>query len=112
MVYWIYNALIGRHEDYGQTVKMNSLSVTSLHSRIDNGSPVRVFRSNWVAEQLTFPTLDHEVPGLNPATGRVPLMTVWCFIAQSLSSSIYRLDMAKNVERDVKHQTHNILTSY
>ena len=43
---------------------------------------------------VAFPSLDHEVLSLNPARGRIQLMTVWHVIA------LYDLN---NVERDVKH---------
>ena len=47
-----------------------------------------------VVECLEIPTLDHEMPGLNPARGRLQLMTVWHFIAQSLSlSSFHHFNM-------------------
>ena len=49
---------------------------------------------------LMLPTLDHEVQGSNLVGGGIQLMTVQCFIAQSLSS---RYDL-NNVERDVKNQ--------
>ena len=38
-----------------------------------------------MAEWLAPVSLDHKVPGLNPTGGRIQLMTLWCFIAQSLS---------------------------
>ena len=36
-----------------------------------------------MAEWLALPTPDHNVPGSNPAGGRVQLMTVLCFITHS-----------------------------
>ena len=44
-----------------------------------------LFRSIQVAECLRLLTLDPGVPGSNPAGGGIHLMTVRCFIAQSLS---------------------------
>ena len=38
-----------------------------------------------MAEWLALLTLDLKVPGLNPAGGRIQLMTLRCFIAQSIS---------------------------
>ena len=32
-------------------------------------------------------TLEHGVPGSNPSRGGIHLITVWCFITQSLSLS-------------------------
>ena len=50
-------------------------------------------------------TSDHKVPGLNPAGGRIPLMTVVLHFTEPIIitflSSRYDLD---NVEREVKHQ--------
>ena len=34
---------------------------------------------------VSAPDLDHETPGSNPAIGRIQIMTVQHFIAQSLS---------------------------
>ena len=52
------------------------------------------FRSILVTEWLALPTEENEVPGLNPARGGIQLITVKCFIAQSLSlSHFHRLDM-------------------
>ena len=43
--------------------------------------------------------------GLNPARGRIQLMTVRFTIAQNLSLLYFhRLDITDSVERDVKHQ--------
>ena len=39
------------------------------------------------AEWLVLRTLDHEVPGSNPAWGRIQLTTIWHIIAQSHSLS-------------------------
>ena len=48
---------------------------------------------------------DFEVPGSNPAGGRLQLMTVWCLIAQSFSLSPVRSRYDINrVKRKVKHQ--------
>ena len=48
-----------------------------------------------VAEWLELPTFDQEVPGSDPAGGRINLMIVRRFIAQSLSLlSFHRLVMA------------------
>ena len=53
-------------------------------------------RSVQLAEWLALPTLDHEVPNSNPAGSGNQLLTVRCFIAQSLSlSSLHLLDMTK-----------------
>ena len=55
----------------------------------DNGS-----RSIQVVEWLALQTSDHNLPGSNPAGGRIEPMTVLCFIAQSLSlSHFHYLDM-------------------
>ena len=52
------------------------------------------FRIVRVAAWLAPLTSDHEVPGSNPAGGRIQLMTVRCFIAQNLSLSLFhRLHM-------------------
>ena len=53
-----------------------------------------VQRVVWVPEWLALTTLVHKTPGLNPTEGGIQLMTVWCFIAQSLSLSLFhRLNM-------------------
>ena len=44
-------------------------------------------RSVQVVKWLALPTSDHAVPGLNPTGGGIQLMTLRCFIAQSLSLS-------------------------
>ena len=49
-------------------------------------------------EWLALPTLEHKVPGLNPAESRIQLLTVQHFVAQSLSLSPF------HVERDVNHE--------
>ena len=47
-----------------------------------------------VSQFLALSTLDRNVPGSNPTDGRIHLMTVLCFIAQSLSLSPFlHLDM-------------------
>ena len=35
--------------------------------------------------------LDHKIPGSNPARGGIQLVTVWCFIVQSLPSGHTKL---------------------
>ena len=47
-----------------------------------------------MAKCLVLPTLDYKAQGLNPAVGGIQLMTVWCFIEQSLLSSFHHLIMA------------------
>ena len=42
-----------------------------------------------VAEWLALLTLDHKVPGSNPARDKIQLMTVWHFISQDLSLSSF-----------------------
>ena len=58
-----------------------------------------------VAERLTLPTSNHEVPGSNSAGGGIPLMTTAPHCTEPsiaiLPSSRYDLN---NVERDVKHK--------
>ena len=50
-------------------------------------------------------TFDHEVPGWNPARGRIELMTVWCFpvgtwrLYNVLSTSMQRHDVASTLRR-------------
>ena len=47
-----------------------------------------------VAKWLVLPTLNNEVTSLNPAGGNIQLVSVPCFIAQSLSSSpFHHLDI-------------------
>ena len=56
---------------------------------------LKKYRSVRVAEWLAFPTSDHAVLGSNLTGDVIQLMTVWRFIAQSLSlSSFHRLDMS------------------
>ena len=42
-----------------------------------------------MAERIALPTLDHKVPDSSPAGGRIQLMTVQHFVAQSLSLSSF-----------------------
>ena len=57
-----------------------------------------------VVEWLTLQTSHHEVLCLHPTVGGIQFMTVWCFIALSLSLSPFHCLNLKNVERDFKHQ--------
>ena len=50
---------------------------------------------------MVLPTSDHVVSGSNPTWGGIQLITIWHFIAWSLT--LYEYDL-NNVERDVKHQ--------
>ena len=56
-------------------------------------------------------TSDHKVLDLNPAGGGIQVMTVWCFVAQSLHITLplsqYDLN---NVERDITNCHHFIPT--
>ena len=52
-----------------------------------------VLKSVPVSEPLALLTWDQEVPGLNPARCSVQLLTIWCFIAQSLSLSPLHINM-------------------
>ena len=45
------------------------------------GNKYAIKKSIWVAEEFANLTLDYKVLGLNPARGRVQLMTVLLFIA-------------------------------
>ena len=54
-----------------------------------------------MAEQLVLLTSDKEVMGLNAATGRAHIMTLWCFIVQNLSLSPLWYDF-NNDERAVR----------
>ena len=51
-------------------------------------------------------TSDHEVPGSNSAGEGVQLVTVWCFIAQSLPQGSHRLEkylkMKGSLEKSLK----------
>ena len=50
--------------------------------------------SVWVPVWFVLSTSDHKFSDLNPAGGRIQLMTVQCFIVQSLSLSPFPgLDM-------------------
>ena len=49
-----------------------------------------------VAKRLALPTSDHEVAGSNPTGGEILHEPKWCFIAQSLSCSLFhRPDMTE-----------------
>ena len=55
-----------------------------------------------------FSTSDHEVPGYNLAGGRIPLMTVQSFSAQSLSlSTFHHLDWLKSCWKGCKLSNHH-----
>ena len=58
-----------------------------VHTIMEVVSILHNFRKRQGGEWLALRTLYHEVPCLNLAIDVIQLMTVWCFIAQSLSFS-------------------------
>ena len=59
-----------------------------------------------MVQWLVLPASDYDILGSNPTGGGIQLMTVRCFIAQSLSlSSFHRLDMPASVAQLDVHLT-------
>ena len=73
------------HEETVKNLKESQLDVEKLQKKTEVSGVVTP--SIWTpqkhpnAQWITFPTLDHEVAGSDPARGRIQLMTVLHFIA-------------------------------
>ena len=81
--------------------------ISSTNTQVNIGKPLYHLWSVRVAERLALPTLDHRVPGSNPAGGEILPEPKRHFIAQSLSCSPFHcLEMTEILLKGCKTLTH------